>query len=286
MLSIPDNPVCPPGALAAVDQCGPVFLDLVTRRRGTGVWKAEGPHGIAAIKAGSGDAAEATLREAAVLDALPGYTVASGTEGDCAWLVTPWHEGRSTWQIFEGFRTDGTDRRSALAAAIDLCGVVRDLHIDGWVHGDLQPDHAIHTPSGVRLIDWSQAWCPSLPPHQTLQGGIPHLLAPELAASITAGTRPVAPNRSAETYTLAATLWKCITGHWPLDYHAARIDPQNLSAAQLRAEIAMGTIPLANCTRWSALQDTLSPYLAPEPESRPALSSLTNALRKLGRTIF
>ncbi|MFD4315883.1 hypothetical protein [Streptomyces sp. NPDC058548] len=68
-------------------------------------------------------------------------------------------------------------------AAIDLRLAVAYLHQRGWVHGDLQPDHAIHTKTGVQLIDCTWAASPDL----------------------------------------AATLWYAATGTWPHDYRAAGI---------------------------------------------------------------
>ncbi len=284
MQSTPEEPTCPPKALvAAEDRCGPLSIEAITHRRQTAVWKADGPRGSVAIKVGYADAAEATLREAAVLDALPGYTATFDTEGNLAWLVTPWHSGPTTWQRFDDFRQLGTGRRHALTAAIDLCDSIRDLHRGGWIHSDLQPDHVIHTEHGVRLIDWTWAWRASFPQHRAFRGGIPHLLAPELAATITTGTRPVQPTSQAEVYTLAACLWRCATGNWPLDYQAVGINLEDMTAADLRAQIATGTIPLTSTTDWPELQKLLRLHLTPHPADRLPLSALGDELRRLRR---
>ena len=148
---------------------------------------------------------------------------------------------------------------------------------------DLQPDHAIHAERGVRLIDWTWAWRTSLPQHHAFQGGIPHLLAPELAATITTGTRPVQPTTQAENYTLAATLRHCTTGTWPLDYQAAGINLEATTAPDLRAQIATGAIPLTSATPWPELQNLLRPHLAPSPGERPTPHALGEELRQLRR---
>ncbi|MFJ3594771.1 hypothetical protein ACIQUY_39710 [Streptomyces sp. NPDC090231] len=50
--------------------------------------------------------------------------------------------------------------------------------------------------------------------------GIDHLVPPELALR-GAGDMPFAEGMAADVYTLAATVWTCATGCWPLDYPAA-----------------------------------------------------------------
>ncbi|MEV7925135.1 hypothetical protein [Kitasatospora sp. NPDC088779] len=132
--------------------CGPLELEEISNRRGSAVWKATGPRGVASIKLGTGEAAEVTAREASVLDQLPGYTVTAGRFDDGVWFVTPWLVGPSTWQALRPLRKSEGGRDEALAAAVGLCRAVADLHAEGWVHGDLQPQHGIHGGDGtVRL---------------------------------------------------------------------------------------------------------------------------------------
>ncbi|SEM69728.1 hypothetical protein [Streptacidiphilus jiangxiensis] len=272
---------CPAIALAAAEEvCGPVTLEPVTDRRGSAVWRATGPSGTAAVKAGTQMGADITEREATVLGRLPGYTVACGRDGDTAWLVTPWWDGPSTWEVFAPVRA-GIQDRAALLAAAQLCRTVADLHADGWVHCDLQPEHAIHTSGGVRLLDWSWAWSPDFPPSPLFRGGLPHLLAPELAASISVGIQPVQPGPACETYTLAALLWRCTTGGWPLDYAAHDLDPDQLRAPQLRALIANRAIPLTKPATWPALLNVLRPALLAPRTQRPRAADLAARIAAL-----
>ncbi|MFE9801575.1 hypothetical protein ACFYP6_22365 [Streptomyces goshikiensis] len=245
------------------------------------MWKATGPAGTLALKVGYGEGAQVTAREAEVLDRLPGYDVVSGTCEGTVWMVTPWFEGPSTWGVFKAVRETGEGLERAKAAAVSLCRTVAALHDSGWVHSDLQPAHGIHTSDGVRLLDLSWAWRGDFVPGPEFRGGIVHLVAPELAASINVGIIPVTPSKAAEVYALAGSLWTCITGRWPLDYKAASIDTKEIGPAKTRAHIANRRIPLDTSTPWPALQDVLRPVLLGRTGDRPTAAELADLLAEL-----
>ncbi|WBP89401.1 protein kinase family protein [Kitasatospora cathayae] len=268
---------CPDEAVKAAEAiCGPVALAEITDRRGSAVWKATGAAATVAIKAGYGEGAELTARESAVLDQLPGYTVTSGRH----WYVTPWLTGPSTWDLFEPIRNGGGAYERALCGAVDLCQAVARLHASGWVHGDLQPAHCIHTDHGARLLDLSWAWSPDFPPSPVFQGGITHLVAPELAALVESGVRPVRTTVESDAYALAGTLWTCATGRWPLDYDAGGIGPDAGPSAR-RAAIATGMLPLRSDEPWPTFQAVLQPVLRAPAHSRPTAAELASALGRL-----
>ncbi|WP_035850629.1 protein kinase domain-containing protein [Kitasatospora azatica] len=275
---------CPPQAVKAAEViCGPVKLKAITDRRGSAVWKATGPMAAVAIKLGTGAAAEVTAREASVLDQLPGYTVTAGRASEAVWFVTPWLNGQSTWDLFRAAREGAAGRPTALAGAVDLCRAVAGLHATGWVHGDLQPTHGLHTRMGVKLIDFAWSWQAGTTPWTVFEGAIVHLMAPELAAWIAAGPQPVKTTRAAEVYALAGVLWTCATGGWPLDYRAAGIDRKEAGAEGLRDAIATGKLPLSLATPWPELQDVLRPVLLSGPADRPTASELAVALVAVSR---
>ncbi|MFF3097616.1 hypothetical protein [Streptomyces cyaneofuscatus] len=272
---------CPREAVqAATDLYGPVVLHPVSDQRGSAVWRVVGPNGTAAVKVGFGDAAYVTAREAAVLDRmrLSWYRATHGTAEDAYWIVTPWFAGPSTREVFDALHDGRADRNDAHKAAIDLCRTVAGLHGRGWVHADLQPEHAIHTTTGVRLIDMSWSWRPGFPPSPRFMGGVPHLLAPELAASIEAGVRPVMPSPPAEVYALAGVLWTCVTGRWPLDYRWAGIRPHAIGAAGLRQAISTGSIPLDSARPWPELQHVLEDVLLAPASERPTEAQLADLI--------
>jgi len=279
----PDLAGPPAGALrAAEERCGPVTLQEVTSRRGAAVWRAAGSAGAVAIKAGtSADGARITDREAGVLLRLTGSEVRSGP----GWLVTPWLAGPSTWDLFRPVREGGgggcAGEAAALAAAVALCRAVAGLHASGWVHADIQPDHGIHRAAGVRLIDFSWAWSPRYDQSPLYRGGVDHLIAPELAAAIETGERPVRPSPAADVYALAGTLWTSATGAWPLDYAAAGVTAGDAQPEELRRVIATGAIPLSQATPWPSFQDVLRPVLLARAGDRPTAAALATMLEAL-----
>ncbi|MGW7446467.1 protein kinase domain-containing protein [Kitasatospora sp. NPDC054795] len=262
---------------AAEALCGPPELTKISDRRGSAVWKATGPHGAASIKLGTGEAAEATAREASVLDQLPGYTMTSGRCTDGVWYVTPWLTGPSTWQIFRPVRKDGCRKVEALAAAVGLCRAVADLHAAGWVHGDLQPAHGIHGEDGtVRLLDFAWTRRIDSTPWTTFNGTMIHLTAPELAARIINGPQPVQTTLTADVYALAATLWTCVTGTWPLDYATAGLETET-PVDEIRKAIAHRTVPMSTAMPWPALQTRLRHVLLAAPDDRPTAAELAES---------
>ncbi|GHE43809.1 hypothetical protein GCM10018785_11740 [Streptomyces longispororuber] len=156
---------CPAEARAAAKAlCGGGLVELlpVSDRRGSAVWKATAPRRAVAIKAGTGEGAAITARETDVMAAIwgPARRLAHGRGPDSAWFITPWYEGPSTWTALRAVRDGTADPLTARTPMAELCDAVARLHATGWVHADLQPDHALHTEHGVQLLDCSWSWKP------------------------------------------------------------------------------------------------------------------------------
>ncbi|WP_314207208.1 serine/threonine-protein kinase [Streptomyces justiciae] len=236
-----------------------------------------------AVKAGTGpDGAAITARETAAVTRMsaPGTVLAHGRGDALAWMLTPWYDGLSTWDVLHDVRAGTCQSPAARHHMIDLCEAVAALHREGWVHGDLQPSHAIHTTDGIRFVDCSWSWHPDrLAPSLLFRGGLPHLLAPELAQSIHEGVRPVAPSMSAEVYTLAASLWWAATGDWPRDYAHTGIAPGKVTAPVLRQIIGTCQIPLRRPYAWPDVQQVLAAVLTAPADCRRTAAELAQRLR-------
>jgi serine/threonine protein kinase len=278
---------CPVEARTAAETlCGPgTHLKLISNRRSSVVWQAHGPLKAVAVKVGTGpDGSAITAREttAARRMCTAGAVLAHGRGDALAWMVTPWYDGPSTWEVLHDVRAGTFQPHAAVQHMIDLCDAVAALHQEGWVHGDLQPSHAIHTADGVRFIDCSWSWHPDrLEASHDFRGGLPHLLAPELARSVQDGIRPVAPSASAEVYALAASLWWSITGDWPRDYTRIGIDPGTMTAPVLRQIIGTREIPLRRPIVWPGVQQILADALTTPAEHRPGAAEIARRLRFL-----
>lgn len=288
---------CPDEAREAAERFAgsPAQWRLVVDRGGAAVWQVTGPGVYVAVKAGHGLAAAVVAREREALACMQsaivpatvyGKAVQYGYAGDTAWLVRPWLDGPTTWEVFKPVR-DGrptaADRKQALTAAVDLCMAVGSMHQHGWVHGDLQPHHSVHVNDGrtVRLVDCAWAWSRDLPPSSAYSGGLVHLLSPDLAAKADSPTRQVITSKPDEVYALAASLWWATTGQWPLNYLAAAIDPAALTATVLRRVIAARQLKVNTTSIWPAFTGLLREVLTANTAQRPTAHQLAQSLRTL-----
>ena len=128
--------------------CGPLMaVTHIRSRGGSTVWRAEGEWLTAAVKLGypAQPHTESPLlpaREAAVCEAMgeltAGHVLASGSTSDGSWLLTRWHHGDPTWDVWEDFRQDPTSstaRTQAIKASIALAETVAALHPASAVRG-------------------------------------------------------------------------------------------------------------------------------------------------------
>ncbi|MYS32912.1 phosphotransferase family enzyme [Streptomyces sp. KhCrAH-43] len=266
----------------------PATWELKKNRGSTTVWEVTGPTGHWALKIGRSADAAVVARETQVLRHIAtvsptsyGARSKSGRTPDSAWQLTPWLTGPSTWEAFRSVRDGTMDRSQALAAAVDLAAAVGALHQTGWVHGDVQPHHAIHAQGGVRLIGCSWAWHPNLPPSYASHSGLLHLMSPELIHRVESEERPIAPTQPDETYALAAGLWWAATNAWPLDYTHLGIDPATFTAKGLRGVLVRRWPPLGRISTWPQLDEVLRSVLTARPSERPTALNLAQWLRSL-----
>lgn len=166
--------------------------------------------------------------------------------------VRPWVEGATL-----------SSEASNLDVAYDVVAAVRDLHDQGIVHGDLQPRNIVVGPSGVRLIDIA------LVPF-TARGevvGSAGYMAPEIWES-----QP--PTRSSDRYALAALLSEFLSGRpvFAADDLAGFARAHQAGAGQIKG------------IEDEVLRGVLTRMLSVDPEKRPGLQALLDALVAAGGT--
>lgn len=248
----------------------------------TGAWR---------LTLARGSAASALQHERQVIDALSRrlpalhHKTLYGRRGKTEWRIRQFIPGLTTWEAMSPLRAGTADWPHAIRAAADLCRAIEQVHKIGWVHGRVTPHHAIHQPDGkVQLISWAWAQGPSLRLDSEDKGGLVHLLAPEHAARLSTrralgGSLPLM-TRSAEVYTLAASLWWAATGTWHRDYQRVGIDAGAHSPDQLCDMLPQ--VPIADgISKWPQLGFILYRVLDTDDGRRPNCGQLAKALTKL-----
>ena len=268
---------------------------VVTDRRGVQVQRVRLLTGVLiAVKAaldGESDSAVLPLREATVIRKVgdgAGVLAAGTFAGGGSWNATPWWHGPTLHEVFKDVRQDRDDPRArsqAAQAAANAADALCDLHTAGWAHGDMQPDHVVHTHDGARILDLAAAHHPRcrLPDHLNVpyQGALVHLEAPEIARSLLEGL-PTVPSLAADVYALGGALWASWSTMWPVDYAAAGVDPAPGDLPAKRAVVADGRWqrPLDTGV-WPRFETLLQDALAFRPDSRPSARVLARELRRI-----
>ncbi|WP_180985991.1 hypothetical protein [Streptomyces sp. CB02959] len=204
-----------------------------------------------------------------------------------AWQITPWALGPTTWEAFRLLREgDQQGRGQARTAAIETCQAVGRLHTAGWMHGTLDPHHVVHTtdPGRVRLLSCTWATRAGKRTSAGYDGGLVHLLSPELACAIERSRgNGVLFNRGHEVYTLAAGLWWAATSTWPLVYQDVGFDPSAKSRSHARRIIAGGKVPRADPTAhsWPEFLAPLAAAMTLAPSRRPTAHQLADWLNSI-----
>ncbi|MET7814240.1 hypothetical protein ABZT26_25755 [Streptomyces sp. NPDC005395] len=282
----------PADCWAAIEEASgqPVTWAEQTDRAGCSVWRVTGPRAEWAVKYGRDQGAAVVAREAAVMRRIAGLAPATsygkralaGQSKHEAWLMTPWLDGPSMWDVFMPVRLQTGDYTGCREAAADACLALGALHAAGWVHGDIQPHHVLYTAGGARLIDWSWAWHPGMPPSSAYDGGLVHLMSPELMDQVESGARPVATSPADEVWALAASIWWAATADFPRDYRSAAVDPAAFTPVELRRVLLRHQVKMGHIEPWKSLEEVLRSVLASPPGVRPDAVQLGQQIKALG----
>ncbi|MGC5344274.1 protein kinase domain-containing protein [Streptomyces sp. DT171] len=281
-------------ALLADHTGNPAAIQLLSDRRGSRVWKVQGPRGAVAVKANTPDgdnahekAAEMAqeddrlLRLTAAGAISPDYRVGAGTWEGGLWLAVNWVDGAPLWQALAPARSPEGDRASVRPW---LTGIARSwterlarMHATGWAHADVQPTNTLVTNDGrAAVIDYALACGPDDRRRVSYRGALTHTTAPEIATAIlsTPADTHVQAHPAADIWSLGASLFWCWTGRRPVPYDDTTDRLEKL------AVIAKGTTTALRDVRpWPlpAFEDTITACLAPDPADRPTAEELTTA---------
>ena len=234
-----------------------------------------------AVKSIEGEPAARVFREAHAAARLnhPGIVTLYelGQQNGCAYLVSELVDGPNLRQL--AARGDLSDREVAELGA-ELCAALAHAHEAGVIHRDLKPDNVLvrrgakgkfSRDSGERamLADFGIAAVadePSLTATGQVMGTLSYM-SPEQASGTGAG----APS---DVYSLALTLYELWAGFNPV----ARTTP----AATARAiGEPVGSLSFARPELPPALCDAIDACLLDDPELRPGLDDLREALVSL-----
>ncbi|MEU1696284.1 protein kinase domain-containing protein [Streptomyces hirsutus] len=269
----------------------PTQARLLSDRRGSRVWKVQGPRGVVALKANNPDSDDARdkaaetaqendhllrLTEAGALS--PSYRVGAGTWEGGRWLAVDWIGGAPLWRSLALARRPEGDRPSTRAR---LLGIARTwaehlarLHAVGWAHADVQPTNTLVMPDGrTAVIDYALACGPQDGRRVPYRGALTHTTAPEIATAIltTPADTHIQARPAADVWGLGASLFWCWTGHRPVSYS------NDVSRMEKLRAIARGSTTAVRDVRpwpFAAFEETLTACLSVAPAARPTVEEL------------
>jgi serine/threonine protein kinase len=200
----------------------------------------------------------------------------AGIHDSHPYLVLDHVPGRNLEQTFSGNRPSA---REAARLIADVAQVVAYAHRRGVIHGDITPRNILIDSHGAaRLIDFGlskieDAWSESGGP----RGGTPDFLPPEILA---AGDKPASPLAAGDVFGLGATLYWLLTGEAPF---AAPTTGEAIERAR-RCDIDLDALDRAHVPR--GIARACRQALAQDPNDRPAVEALADALERASRRWF
>ena len=207
-----------------------------------------------------------------------------GKEDDFHFLIMEWCEGLIADTEMEKYRN--TNTRDNIIKLVDRCIAILNafykLHKQGVIHGDVNPENIIIDRSGhVKIIDYGYAFIAGNTTAM-MRGGVGMYYEPEFAtAFINNSTRPPVTEK-ADQYSIAALLYKLITGQPYLDFS---LEQQEFYRQIMSDE----PLPLSNFDMQlpDELNGILAKALSKDPEKRyVSLSYFVHAMQQMRDTIF
>ncbi len=226
---------------------------------------------------GQARAAADLAHEAAVLSAIGGRCapalVQTGTLTNRAFLAMDWVQGIGVDRAADTIRREGNGQwPRLLQLASQVAAAYATLHAQGVIHGDVHPNNVLVSPSGVTLIDFGLSSLPG--GSRQPRAGVDHYFEPEYAkAYLRKKVRPAA-TMAGEQYSVAALLFRIMSGHWYLTPTIERdVAFQQIAEAEPRRFSSVGV------GADDALEGILLRALHKEPGQRfPTMRALADAM--------
>jgi len=150
--------------------------------------------------------------------------IEQGTEMGNLFLVTEWCEGISCGQEARKFRNSNSRNNliQLLNLSISIVHAYHHLHKQAVVHGDVNPDNILVSPSGtIKIIDYGYATVIGNSPN-VQRGGTGFHYEPEFAMAVLNNETHPPVTEKAEQYSIAVLLYWLITGHQYLNFSFER----------------------------------------------------------------
>lgn len=145
--------------------------------------------------------------------------IEEGRYRDAHYMVTEWFESALCKEEADKYRNYFI--RDNVIKLLDLCINIliayRHLHKQGIIHGDINDENILISPSGsVRIVDYNMAI--TIGQKQEVREGVCYYYEPELAYSRLKETEDVPSTKKGEQYAIAAILYYMLAGRHYIDF--------------------------------------------------------------------
>lgn len=227
-------------------------------------------------RGGAGHLARAMLAREAALGAAVSHpnlaaVLAASLRGDAPYLVRPYLDGLSVRQLL-ALHSGPVAVTTALWFARQIAEALAALHLAGWLHGQVRPEHVIVSSQGhATLIDFSLArrlrteeCAPGFWQPQSAAYASPEMLS--ASTGLTAAS---------DTYGLGLLLYELLAGRPPFE------STNFLQMAEMQRTHAPPDIRAARVDAPPELSQLLRLMLAKQPLRRPSDEELVRWLTEL-----
>lgn len=244
------------------------IINLVSNRRNSVVFKVRIGSSYYSLKLGFKDSSisqgeysafDILSRESEILQNISflkeKYYIDSGSieELGVAYLFTLWIEGVPFLNEIRILKENNFEIKNKINAITrSLFKQLFSLHEEGWLHGDIQPDHIFMNQEQLILIDFGMAQGKETKVKIPYRGGLVHFNAPEICEQILKNGYAT-PTIQSEIFSVASVIFYAISGTLLPEY------PKDL--AELEWEELLETISKSHFKSLYLIKDLITPQL-------------------------